>query len=881
MREPREGDIEREIVPRAVTEKVDSELAFHVEMRTRELIARGVPEKDARAQAVAPFGDFGGMRAELTRIGRSSESSERRTRFVAEALQDVRFAWRMVARRRAATILMIGVLALGIGATTAIFSVVDGVLLRPLPFPEPDRLAAVWLGQPSLAKDPVLSFLAEATPIGTEEYRAIVSSSPGFAAVGLWNMGSANLATDNGAEPVSVGVATQSVFDALRVPPALGRTFTLGEDALGGPNVGVLSWEAWRGRYGGDSAIVGRTVTLSNEPYQIIGVMPEGFRLDRTVDAPFMWTPALRDSSDLPERHNRNYRAIARLSIGATFAAASQRATPAVREVTRDTALVVRVAMLQQDQGKQARGPVLLLLGAAALLLLIACVNVALLQLGEVSARKNEITVRVALGAGQGRLVRQLLGESLVLALIASAIGSALAWAMLRGLLAIAPERLPGLDAVHIDARVLGFALLVAIATGLSFGIVPAWLVGRSGPASAVRSGGGQSARGAALLQRSLLSAQIAMSVVLLVMSVLLGQSLARLTNVSPGFNAQSLTALRVTMPWQYEEGRVRDLTDAARRRIAQLPGVSMVTVSNAPPFSGGSSSSPVALDPTIAGSRTPQHTIQRYVASNYFQSMGIRVVAGRAFQPGDGFGGELVAVVNEAMVRRDFGAVPPVGQRVRHQGKWRTVVGVVADVRSKSLADDDGAGLYVPFDQHPSTAPTFLVRAPAAAFNEVALRTMLRELDAQLVLRSITPIPDAIAKSYGAQRYRTILFTAFGALAALLAAVGLYGVSSRASARRVREIGIRVAVGGTAQRIVRLLVSDAMRGVLVGIAIGVPAALLTAQLLRDYLYETSPAAPLPYLAVALLLSIATLAASAWPAWQAARADPVRALRAE
>lgn len=881
MREPREGDIEREIVPRAVNEKVDSELAFHVEMRTRDLIARGVPEKEAREQALAAFGDFGGMREELTRIGRSTEGSERRTRFVAEAIQDVRFAWRMVARRRAATMLMIGVLALGIGATTAIFSVVDGVLLRPLPFPEPDKLAAVWLGQPSLAKDPVLSWLAEATPVGNEEYRAIRDANPGFASVGLWQMGMSTLSTDNGGEPVSVGIATQTVFEALRIPPVLGRTFTMGEDALGGPNVGVLSWETWRGRYGGDSAIVGSTVTINNAPYRILGVMPEGFRLDRTVDPPFMWTPALRDSSDLPERHNRNYRAIARLANGATFAAASQRATPAVRQITSDTSLVVRVAMWQQDQGRQASGPVLLLLGAAGLLLLIACVNVALLQLGEVSARRNEITVRVALGAGQGRLVRQLLGESLVLALIASALGAALAWAMLRGLLAIAPERLPGLDAVSIDARVLGFALLVAIATGLSFGIVPAWLVGRSGPAAAVRSGGGQSARGAAFLQRTLLSAQIAMSMVLLVMSVLLGQSLARLSNVDPGFKAESLTALRVTMPWQYEATRVRDLVDAARRRIAELPGVSAVTVTSAPPFSGGSSSSPVALDPSIAGTRTPQHTLQHYVATNYFETLGIRVVGGRGFQSGDGFGGEAVAVVNESMVRRDFGSVRPIGQRVRHQGVWRRVVGVVTDVRGKSLAVEDGAGIYVPFDQNPNTGPTFLVRGSAVALNEASLRAMLRELDAQLVLRSIAPVPAAIAKSYGAQRYRTILFTAFGALAALLAAVGLYGVSARASARRVREIGIRMAVGGTAQNIVRLLVSDAMRGVLVGIVIGVPAALLTAQVLREYLYETSPAAPLPYLAVALLLAGATLAASAWPAWLATRVDPVRALRAE
>lgn len=881
MKESREGDIDRQILPKAVDEKIDSELAFHLEMRERDLIARGVPAAEAREQALAGFGDMGGVRAELTRIGRSSEGTERRMRILAEALQDARFAWRMVARRRAASLLIIAVLALGIGAITAIFSVVDGVLLRPLPFEEPDRLAAVWIGQPSLAGDPVLGFLAEATPIGTGEYHAMRDATPSFAGIGLWIMSSATLNSDDGAEPVSVGVATQSVFETLRVTPALGRTFTMGEDALNGADVGVLSWEAWRGRYGGDTAVIGRRIVLGGAAHTIIGVMPEGFRLDRTSDPPLMWLPALQDSSDLPERRNRNYKAIARLGDGATFVGASQQATPALREAAGDSTLVARVTLWQADQGRNASGPVLLLLAAAGLLLLIACVNVALLQLGEVSARRNEITVRVALGAGQGRLVRQLLGESLVLALIASALGSMVAWAMLRGLLAIAPERLPGLDTVQVDGRVLGFALLIAIATGLLFGVVPAWLVGRSGPSAAVRSGGGQSARGAALLQRGLLSAQIAMSMVLLVMSVLLGQSLHRLTAVDPGFRREQLTALRVTIPWRYEDAQLRALTETVRRRIAALPGVSHVTVSSAPPYSGNSSSSPVALDPSIAGDRAPQHTVQQAVATDYFEALGIRVVAGRGFEPGDVFGGEPVAIVSEAMVRRDFGALPALGQRVRHQGQWRRVVGVAADVRGRSLAITDGAGIYLPFDQYPTSAPTFLVRGADAALEAAALRGILREVDGQMVLRSMTRMPEAIERSYGAQRYRTILFTAFGALAALLAAVGLYGVSARTAARRLREVGIRMAVGGSPRSVARLLVGDAMRGVAIGIAIGVPAAFVTARALREYLFEVSPWDPVAYVLVGASLAVATLAASAWPAWAATRVDPVRVLRAE
>lgn len=877
----RDDQIEREIVPRPVSSRVESELDFHVEMRTRELIARGVAPDEARARAVAAFGDFHRVTAELNRIGRATEGARRRSRFIGEALQDARFALRMIRRRRSAAVLTVGILSLGIGASTAIFSVADGVLLRPLPFYEPDRVAAVWIAQPALARDPVLGWMADATPMGNEEYQALRTHATSFDEIGLWSTATATLASDAGAEQVPIGVVTGSVFRTLRVSPAIGRTFVAGEDALGGPSVAILGWESWKVRFGGDSSIVGRSITIGGTAHTIVGIMRPGLRLDRTTEPPAFWVPALRDSSDMPERHNRSYRAIARLTRGATFEAASVQAGRILREVTGDTTLTARVEVWQRDQGRNATGQVMVLLIAVGLVLLIACVNAAMLQLGEVTARRQEMAARVSLGAGTGRLVRQLLGECVVLAFAASALGSALAWGMLRGLLAIAPERLPGMDTVHIDGRVLGFALVCATVTGVLFGIVPALVVGRAGTTSLLRTATGHAARGTALLQRGLIAAQVAMSMVLLVVGTLFARSLLNLTSVDPGFRADELVAVRVYIPYRYPADRVREIVAAFKARLESTAGVTAVTVNSSPPFAGRNSSSPIELDPAIARGRRPQHTMQFYVTPGYFETMGIRVVAGRPFRPDDGIGGEPVAIVNTAMVARDFGGNSPIGQRVRHQSIWRTVVGVAANVNSRALDISDGAGIYVPYDQHPNTGPTFLVRGVTGALTQPALRSGLRDVDARSVLQGMSSVDRDIERSYGPQRYRTILVSVFGAMAALLAAIGLHGVSSRAAARRLREIGIRMALGGTSRGVTGLLVADAMSGVGVGMILGVPAALLAGFAARQYLFGVSAADPVSIVLVALFLATATLFSSALPARRAARSNPAVVLRSD
>ncbi len=869
----------RDVMPHSVDQRVQRELDFHIEMRTRELVDGGMTPADARREAVRRFGNLEEMSSMLTRIGGQTEGVARRARYLREVMYDVQAALRLLARRRGFTSLAIGTLALGIGAATAIYSVVDGVLLRPLPFSEPERIAAVWITQPSAAKDPTVARYATATPIGNDEYQRLKRDAPALKEVALYGAGAVTLTTQAGNERVESLVATSSLLPLLRARAVLGRAFTSSDDVLNGPDVAMLSWESWHARFGGDSAVLGRRVTLNERSYEIIGVLPPGVRVDRSARAPEFWLPALRDSGDLVERHNRNYRALARLAPNATYATATQEVARSLRSMG-DTTIGARVEMLQSDQASAARGPLLVLLGAAALLLLIACVNVAILQLGEASARAREMATRAAMGAGAARLVRQLLVESLALSLVGALFGTALAWLMIRGLVAIAPEPLPGMDTVALDARVLLFAMASALATGLVFGIVPAVIAGRSASGSIVRAGGGASGRDTRTVQRSLIAVQLGLSMVLLVEATLLTRSLRNLSAVDPGFRAAHLTAVRTALPRRYGDDRLRLLTAGVLQQLAASPGVERVTASTHVPFVSGGNSSPIQLD-EVGDRPRRRSTQQRYVVPGFFETMGMRLIAGRFFTANDREGSDPVAVVSASEVARDFAGQSPLGRRVKHQGTWRRVVGVVADVKYRELGGQDESTIYVPFDQYQDAAPVFLVRGNVGRDIRSVVARIVHELEPRATVTTVTTLPDAIEKSYASERYRTVLVTAFGLMAALLSAIGLYGVSVRSARRRTREIGIRLAIGGTSAMVQRLLVSDAMKGVAIGLLIGTPAALLAGRVVAPYLFGIAPNDPFVFVAVGVLLLVVTAAASAIPAWGAARLNPAVVLRSD
>jgi len=871
----------REIIRPSVNKRVQRELEFHIEMRTRELIEGGMTPEDARREALRRFGDLQEVSSALTTIGGQTERIMRRVRFIREATHDTGAALKLLTRRRGFASLAVGTLALGIGAATAIYSVVDGVLLRPLPFSEPERIAAVWITQPRAAKDPTLSRYATATPLGNREYQTLEREARSFQELALYSSGSITLTTDTGTERVESLTATSSLLPVLRTHPVLGRAFARTDDVLNGPNVALVSWESWQTRYGGDTAILGRRVTLNEKPYEIIGVLPPALRVDRTVQTPEFWLPALRDSVDLPERRNRRYGALARLAPTATYAAATSEATQLLHGMG-DTTVGARVEAWQADQTSAARGPLLVLLGAVALLLLIACVNVAILQLGEASARAREMATRAAMGAGAARLVRQLLVESMALSIVSAVIGTGLAWLMIRGLVAIAPERLPGMDTVSLNGRVLLFTMAIAIITGLFFGVVPAIIAGRSAAGGLVRSGEGSSGRGTRTVQRSLIALQLGLSMVLLVQAALLSRSLRNLSEVNPGFRPARLTAVRIALPRRYEDARVRLLTSTVLQRLASYPGVERASASTHVPFVSGGNSAPVQLD--AAGELPPpeaRNTQQRYVVPGFFETMGMQLVAGRFFDADDREGSERVAVVSASEVARDFAGQSPLGRRVKHQGEWRRIVGVVADVKYRELGGEDESTIYVPFDQYQDDAPVFLVRGDVGPNFKRALAGFLRDAEPRAAVTTVSTLSVAIAKSYAAERYRTVLVAAFGLMAALLATIGLYGVSVRSARRRTREIGIRLAVGATSTMVQRLLVSDAMKGVALGLVIGTPVALVAGRVVAPYLYGIAPNDPLVFVGVGLSLMIVTAVASAIPAWSAARLNPSVVLRSD
>ncbi|MEO7997975.1 MAG: ABC transporter permease, partial [Gemmatimonadaceae bacterium] len=868
----------------AAKTRVDDELAFHIEMHVRDLVARGIDPVTARQQAEAALGNRRQLEDECRKIDHDIDRNERRTQYLSELVHDARFALRMLTRRRGFAAIAIATLTIGIGAATAIYSVVDGVLLKPLPFADPDRVGALWITRPDLAKNPAVAWLAQSGPVGNEEYQAMRSATRTLANLALYAVGTATVPGSDGVDRVPIAEVTSGIFPTLRLQMSLGRPFVEGDDALNSAPIALVSWNTWQKKYNGDSAILGKAVQLDQEMFSIVGVLPKDVRLDRAREPAEYWTPALRDSGDLVTRHNRNYRALVRLAPNATFAGASAELTGVLRKTISDTTAGIRVEQWQRDESRQSRPALIALLSAAIFLLGIACVNVAVLLLGESANRSREMAARAALGAGSGRLTRQLLVESLVIALISAVLGSALAWALMRGLVALAPSQLPGLDQVQINFRVLSFAMLVATATGLLFGVAPALTTGKAAVASLARIGTGQSNRKGAVLQRGLIAAQLALSTVLLTNALLLTRSFDKLTAVEPGFRSAGLSVVRFSLPYTMfkDADRNRAAVSAIQQRMSSLPGVEGTVLTTSAPFTSGGNSSPVVVegpngpDASLRG----QHTQQRYVSADYLQTMGVRLLSGRYFNIGDNASSTLVAIVSATEVKRDFGGRNPLGLRVRHQGKWREVVGVVSDVKYAGLAQIDEPTIYVPFEQNPNTSFALVIKERGNT-TLLAYRRALREVEVSAVVAGVDALPSLLAKSYSSERYRTVLIVAFAMVAALLAAVGMYGVGTRAAVRRTREVGIRLALGSTNTAIAKLMVGDAMRGVLIGLAIGIPSTLALGSFVQPFLFGVKTTDAPSYAATALLLVVVTLMASYVPSRRASNADPAMVLRGE
>ena len=808
---------------------------------------------------------------------------------MSQLVHDVRFAIRSLRRRRGFALVAIITVALGIGAATSIYTVVDGVLLRPLPFRESDRLVAVWQTYPGWKKEPILAAMWDRIPLSIPESRDL-SRLGVYEQAGIWAGGVATITEGDRSELVSTTRASASLLDVLGARPLLGRMFLPSEDMPGGPRVVLLSYESWQSRFSGDRQILGRTVHLDDLPYTIIGVLPRGLSLGRQTTslfgAPVFWVPAGQDSIDYSERTNHSYLTVARLAPGVSIDRAQLETRRLLSETTSTGEKGVRLATWERDQVRDTRAPLLVLLGAAALLLGIACVNTATLSLGEASTREQEMATRLAIGAGRGKLVGQMLTESLLVALAGGTLGVLCAAAGTRTLVALAPSKIPGLSDVHMDLRVLGAALVISTITGVLFGLAPALVSAGTGPATVLRAGAGQSARGRGALQRGLVALELALSVVLLVGAGLLTRSLEKITAVDPGFRSDHLLVVRTSLPRPVatDSARVLRFYDGLATRLRAVPGVKAVTFGSQPPFNGGSSSSTIERE-GAAGAVTPQpgrEAQQRMVVPGFFATLGIPVRAGREFAATDRTGAPNVAIVSDALARRDFPGESPLGKRLKYQGQWWTIVGVVGDVHFLKLTRDVEATIYTPSAQRGTWSLQPLIRTVGDPTSLSApVRAAIHDVEPRATLVAINDMRELIRRSSSEERYRTLLISLFGTLAILLAAIGMYGVTARAVARRTREVGIRLALGAPTGRVVRLLVGHTLAGVVAGVAMGVLGALVAARFLSPFLFGIDAMDPVTYAGIVALLALVSAVASWLPARRAGLLEVAGVLRGE
>jgi predicted permease len=799
-------------------------------------------------------------------------------------VQDVRFALRGFRRNPGFTATTVLVLALGIGATTAVFSVVDAVVLRPLPFGAPGELVVVGEGTPGRPGRGTASWPGFRDWSGARSFRGLAA----------YHSDSYVLTAEGEPELVQSTTATANLFDVLGASPALGRFFAAGEDQPGRNHVAVLSDRLWRRRFASDPRVVGRTLLLGGESYLVIGVAPAALRFPPGQFDAELWAPAPHGVLDA-NQHDRTMRAlqvVGRLAPGVTEAGAQAELDALKARLDRDHpeqrgARALTLTPLQSELVRDLRLALLTLLAAVGFVLLIACANVASLLLARGTARSREIAVRTALGAGRGRLVRQLLTESVLLALFGGALGVALAAAGLEALIPLLRPRLPQAQAIGLDARVLVFAAVVAGGTGIAFGLLPALSASRASVQQSLRQSSPTAAGGRGRARGALLVAEIALAFVLCTAAGLMLRSFARVVAVHPGFEARGLlTAAIVLPPRRYpDEGARRQFYQQLLAKARALPGAQGAAVVLPAPYSASS----INLDFTIAD-RPPPLPGTRYssgtkiVSPDFFTVMGVPVLRGRAFaEADDRQGAPAVAIISESLAREHWPGQEPLGKRIQlgtFNRAWREIVGIVADVKPRL----DAAGrpeLYLPYGQTPMPLLVALVRAPQAAALSRPLGAEVRSLDPDLPLGEVATMEQRLADSVAQRRLGVILIGLFAALALGLALVGVHGVVSYTVIQRTRELGIRVALGARRGQVLGLVLGQGLRLAALGLAVGVVVALALTRVLRAQLYGVSPTDPATFLGFAALLLAVSALASLLPARRATRVDPMLTMRSE
>ena len=815
--------------------------------------------------------------------------------FLDTFLQDLRYGARTLRRHPAFALVGIITLALGIGANAAIFSVVNAVLLRPLPWHEPDRAVMIWSRWTAFDK----TWVSEGEVV---DYRRRGQT---LAEVAAWSDGQVNLTGDGEPERVSAASVTANVFSTLGVTPLIGRTFTAAEDVSNGPDLVVLGYSLWTRRYAADSTVVGRSIQVNGRPYQVTGVMPPGFVLPTDFENPQptqLWTP-LRLDPATSDHGNHGLYAAARLKPGATAQQAADELHRIARDMTREGFYPVQMQFdalavsLSDEVLGGVRRAIWLLFGAVGFLLLIACANVANLLLARAEGRQREIAVRAALGAGGARVVRQLLTEGLVLTGGAVLVGVALAFAGVRFLAWWNPANIPRVADVTLDLRVLTFTAAVALVTSILFSVAPAFRALSLDLNDSLKDGSQSSSSGAGRrrFRSGLVVVEMALAVVLLVGAALTLRSLWALQRVTLGFDPSNVLTMRLSLPAASYETSEQVVLFYSRlvESIRQLPGVRFAGAVRSLPLGSTIGDFGLMIEGYVPPPGTNAKGDWQIVTDGYLEAMGEVVIRGRSIRPEDTADAQLVALVNEEMVRRYWPAQDPLGRRFRigsgdAQRPMVTVVGIVGDVRHNGIAGVVKEKFYVPHRQwhlsvgNPIRSMTLVVKARVNPETLTgSIRQQIRTLDPTLPIADVRTMSDVVDATLSTPRFTGVLLGTFAALALILSAIGIYGVLSYVVSQRSREIGIRVAIGAQRSQVIEMILRRGLSLAVVGVLIGVWFAALAAQQMEGLLYNIRPRDPATFIVVAGLLFAVAALASFVPAWRASRVDPVAVLKGE
>jgi len=874
-----------------VDQELDEEIRGYLELIAAEKVRRGMAPEEAICEARRDLGGLEQVKESVRdiRIGISMDT----------LMQDLRYALRTLNRNLAFSSVVVLTLALGIGANTAIFTVVNGVLLKPLPYPDPDHLLMLWERQLS---DGTLGTVA---PGNFFDWREQSRSFDKMAAIDPYPDFILNGSGE--AQRLAGAAVSSDFFSLLGVRMAVGRGFLAEEDRPGHNQVVILSYSAWLRYFGARPDVVGRSLTLNNAGYTVVGVLPREFSLvSKASDFQSrnrfdLWTPlALASPPEAWQRGTHPLCVFARLKPGVPLQRAQADLNRVAANLQRlypadDKERGITAVPLGQHVVANVRTALFTLLAAVGMVLLIACANIANLQLTRGVTRRKEMALRVALGASRKRIAQQLITESMVLATLGGLLGLALAFLGVPALVRHLPTDLPRISEITLDGRVLIFTSLVSLMTGMVFGLAPLFQSRQVSANDALKESGRAVATGQSRLRSALIAGQFAIALVLLTGAGLMTKSFWMLLQVSPGFQTERILTARLSLPPQYTNGHKfgtgqhrrisafeRDLLD----RVRVIPGVQSAAFTAYLPLSGTDNSWGFDIEGRPAKpAGVYDITNYRPVSAGYFETIGIPLRRGRVFDSGDSEDNPLVVVINESLARAYWNQQNPVGQRVRFGGQeWRTVAGVVGDVHHEGLGAKPEPEMYVPYGQAPNVEarPTIVLRTSIEPANVTsALRKAVSEVDANVPMDQLETMKQIVSGSLGQSRFRTALLLMFALLALFVASIGLYGVMSYWVNQRIREFGIRMAVGASRGAVLRLVLGQAAKLVGIGICLGSVGAVLLAHLIASLLYSVATFDPAVLASVSMVLAVVAMVGGYIPAQRAARADPMDSLRYE